>query len=155
MTSGGNHNPQGRNQVTGPNSKSQNVYLPSINDNPTPPLPKAAWYLGNGREWSVRATELWERLWRSPQSTQWLDVHHDILGRYLLLHERMWLESDVTGPMLTAIKALETELGLTPRAMRNLNWYVGEAPEVSPVLASVKPIGKVAAQGRGRRDIQY
>ena len=152
---GGNNNPSGLNKTKRPSDNSGWVYLPSTNDNPAPEMPKAAWYLGDGREWSVRAQELWARLWRSPQSTQWIEVHLEILGRYLLLHERMWLESDVTGPMLTAIKAMETELGLTPRAMRNLNWFIGEAPEAAPVLASVKPIGKVAGQRAGRRDIKY
>jgi hypothetical protein len=78
----------------------------------------------------------------------------EILGRYLLLHELMWLESNVTGPSMTALKALETELGLTPRAMRNLNWFIGEAPEVTPTLAPVRNI-KAAGHPAGRREITY
>lgn len=151
------NNPSGLNKTKRPDGTQNNAgwtFLPSQNNSPVPEMPKAAWYLGDGREWSVRAQALWQRLWHSPQSTQWIDVHTEILARYLLLHERMWLESDVTGPMMNSLKAIETELGLTPRAMRNLNWFIGEAPEAAPTLAPVRNI-KTSGHPAGRRDLAY
>ena len=69
------------------------------------------------------AEEMWRRWWTSPQATQWdAKLHPAILGRLLLLYAE--------NPESSEIRQIEQQLGLTPKAMRDLGWRVAdEEPE--------------------------
>lgn len=116
---------------------------PEGNQNPIPEMPAAPWFrnaegdLEQAAEWSVRAINLWNTLWRSPQSVMWQPDVHPMLDRYLLLSEEMWTWGSITTSTYNQLLQIETQYGLTPKSMKDLYWRVKPNPEVEPQLASV------------------
>jgi len=125
----------------------------NLNDPPEMPPPPA--FVTEDGEWSMRAIDLWNRLWKSPQSTKWQPDLHPMLERYMLMTERMWLSGMYTPGELTALQKIEEAMGLTPQAMRHLNWRIYADESVgTPELASVTAVN-AGLKRDTRRNIEY
>lgn len=72
------------------------------------------------------AAALWAELWASPQAVAWHDLGWTrVVARYaklLLAAERPKAPASLLGE----VRQLEDRLGLTPMAMRRLQWEVAE-----------------------------
>lgn len=66
----------------------------------------------------------WARMWTTPQATQWDQMVHVAARRAQL--EDIWAETVRDGkapaPVSGEMRMLEHELGLTPKAMKELRW---------------------------------
>ena len=69
---------------------------------------------------------LWVELWSSPQAAAWESLGWTrVVARYaklLILAERR----DATAALLGEVRQLEDRLGLSPMAMRRLQWEIAE-----------------------------
>jgi len=74
-------------------------------------------------------TDLWRQLWASPQAVQWEKLAWTrVVARYALLV----LASEqprASGKTLEEVRHLEDRLGLTPMAMKRLQWEIVEAAD--------------------------
>ncbi len=79
---------------------------------------------------SKKLDELWGELWSSPQAVAWTDLGWTrVVARYaklLLAAER----SDASVALLGEVRQLEDRLGLSPMAMRRLQWEITDVPAV-------------------------
>jgi hypothetical protein len=102
--------------------------------------PPPAWPLG-GRS-SKGLDALWEDLWSSPQAVAWEELAWTRLvaryARLLLAAER----SDATAALLGEVRQLEDRLGLSPMAMKRLQW------ETTDQAAEAADIGTGASVAR-------
>lgn len=93
--------------------------LPSIGRSGPPP----AWPVGEptDEQW-----ELWGSLWATPQAAAWEDLGWTrVVSRYasiVLACE----QPDATSALLGEARQLEDRLGLSPMAMKRLQWEIGE-----------------------------
>jgi len=123
---------------------------PEGNQNPVPEMPAPPWFMNKEADlmeeaqWSVRAIDLWNTLWHSPQSTMWQRDVHPMLDRYLLICERMWTEGEIGASTYNQLMQIEIQHGLTPKSMKDLYWRVHAAPELEPHLASVQGMNGVS-----------
>lgn len=93
-------------------------------------MPAAPWQDG----WHAGSVEQWERLWSTPQATQWREDDPE-LDRWILLHEVVWFRSKTPSiGMLTEMRQIEDRHGLNPKAMAAMVWRIGEpeAPQQRP-----------------------
>ena len=81
---------------------------------------------------SDEGIEFWRDLWTTPQSTRWgsdasrrTTPEHYIAVRLLLAFETM-REDGFSTAISVEMRQLEHALGLTPKAMKELGWVVGE-----------------------------
>lgn len=74
--------------------------------------------------------DLWVELWRSPQASAWSEggsAHVRLVARYaviLLICEG----PAATAALLSECRQLEDRLGLSPMAMKRLQWEIGDLP---------------------------
>lgn len=95
---------------------------------------------GDAPEWpmlepSVAELALWADLWRTPQAVAWFELGWSrVVARYV----RLLIQSenpDVDSPayagvaLLGEVRQLEDRLGLTPLAMRRLQWEMEPAQQ--------------------------
>lgn len=77
--------------------------------------------------------QLWDELWTSPQAVAWEQLGWTRLvaryARLLLAAEK----SDATASLLGEVRQLEDRLGLSPMAMKRLQWEVVEDACQEPV----------------------
>lgn len=93
------------------------------------------WPIG---EPTVAQSVLWLDLWRTPQAAAWADLGWTrVVARYAALVDTSE-QGMVNGVLLSEIRQLEDRLGLSPMAMRRLQWDV-EPRE----LEAVAPTGNV------------
>lgn len=83
-----------------------------------------AWPIGRP---SKAETALWRSLWSTPQAVAWEE-----LGwvRLVCRYARLLLSAEVPDAPVTLlgeVRQLEDRLGLSPMAMRRLQWEIGEA----------------------------
>ena len=87
-------------------------------------------------EQSDMEAELWGQLWATPQAVAWESLGWTrIVARYARV--AIMAEMAVGGAqVMSECRQLEDRLGLSPMAMKRLQWHVDESEQV-PVLASV------------------
>lgn len=120
-----------------------------------PEMPPAPSFMTADAQWSLRAIELWLKLWKSPQSTKWQADLHPMLERYLFINEKIWLEGVYSPGELTALQKIEEAMGMTPQAMRHLNWRIHANENAETIeLASVAVIDGNTKRD-SRRNIDY
>jgi hypothetical protein len=82
--------------------------------------------------WTKAEQEAWPQLWRTPQAFAWVKLGWTrTVARYCRIMLRAERPGSAAAIQAQASK-LETELGLTPKAMRLLLWTVGQ-PTAEPV----------------------
>lgn len=81
--------------------------------------------------------ELWEDLWRTPQSVQWEQLRWH---REVAMYARM-MSMAQTGDINAAKEArqLSDRLGLSPLALLRLRWEIAPADEVAAKTSTRKP----------------
>lgn len=95
------------------------VSLPS--DGYDGPLPE--WPLMN--EPSDYESVLWRDTWRLPQAVMWADKGLDrVVARYVMACAIV--EMETTAGMMSEIRQLEDRLGLSPMALKKLQWIIAE-----------------------------
>lgn len=116
-----------RGPLSHPNARRQNlkpakVYLPA--EGYQGPIPD--WPLVEGQ---MVELERWGRLWRTPMAAQWVRMGIEtVVARYV----RLALQAEDSGSKLSvaesnvkgAVTALEKELGLSPAALKRLEWEI-------------------------------
>lgn len=106
-------------------------------------LPPGGWQ-GEVPEWPIdgatRAeSALWAGLWRTPQAAAWHDLGWTrVVARYACLVAKSEVDSEDRSQtaevaLLGEIRQLEDRLGLSPMAMKRLQWEI--APPVVGVVA--------------------
>nr|WP_159844888.1 hypothetical protein [Nocardia sp. CY41] len=84
---------------------------------------------------------IWDELWASPQAVAWESLGwFRTVARYaqvLLVCED---PETATASMLAEARQLEDRLGLSPMAMRRLQWEIAEAPGTSGRDAQVSAV---------------
>lgn len=84
-----------------------------------------------GRAPSQAVVALWGALWSSPQAAAWEDLGWTrVVARYaklLVAAEK----ASATAALLAEVRQLEDRLGLTPMAMRRLQWEIDDGAEIN------------------------
>jgi hypothetical protein len=93
------------------------VDLPPANPAPAPKPPTGSAFNAHGKR-------LWLMYWGTPMSTQWRDAETVQLVRLIQLDQRWSSDRDVR--VLPEMRQLETALGLTPKARKELRWRIVE-----------------------------
>lgn len=94
----------------------------------------------------VGVDELWVELWRSPQAVVWAEggaAHVRLVARYasvLLICEG----PEATAALLSECRQLEDRLGLSPMAMKRLQWEIGEVPAAAVGQSGVPNVDEFA-----------
>lgn len=85
---------------------------------------------GMAPEWPIGSpsaadADLWLQLWRTPQADAWFDLGWTrVVARYA----RLVIEcetGDATAALLAEVRQMEDRLGLSPMAMKRLQWEIG------------------------------
>lgn len=88
------------------------------------------WPVGEATD---QEADLWLELWRTPQAEAWSELGWTrVVARYA----RLLIEQEngaTNAALLAEIRQMEDRLGLSPMAMRRLQWEVVEAAKVPAV----------------------
>lgn len=93
---------------------------------------------GRSPRWplSGRVQRGWAELWRRPQAVMWERNHDEFLvARYLILRNTIQDELDhsvVNATAMAELRQIEDRLGLSPMAMKRLQWEIGDAEQTKP-----------------------
>ncbi len=74
--------------------------------------------------------DLWLELWRTPQAVAWADLGWT---RAVARYARLVIESEsgtANAALLAEIRQMEDRLGLSPMAMKRLQWEIGAVEKV-------------------------
>lgn len=119
------------------NARPEWEQLPATYDGPTPEWPLRS-------DLSESEKDLWNSLWRKPQAKMWiLGGHQRVVARYVIVTAIAEDPSEPNAALLAEVRQLEDRLGLSPMAMRRLQWEVEAAPEEKK-LAEVTSIDRYA-----------
>lgn len=126
-------NPNSRKSLKGGNGEW--VSLPA--DGYDGPIPD--WPLMN--EPSGGEADLWRSVWRTPQAAMWATSGFErVVARYVMV--TVLSEVDPTAALLGEVRQMEDRLGLSPMALRRLQWVIDEPSSGS--LAEVTSIDRYA-----------
>lgn len=92
------------------------------------------------REWHPLTIAAWQRAWRSPMASHWLETDADALGRLALLWDAFYKEPDAK--IMAEIRLQESRFGLSPLDRSRLQWEVTRAQESerrNPPAATEQP----------------
>ena len=81
-------------------------------------------------KWHERVIVWWERIWRSPMATEYLEADKPGLEMLAMLHQAFWTASNKDRFRYAAeIRQQEVRFGLSPIDRRRLDWTIeqGEA----------------------------
>lgn len=95
---------------------------------------------------SVAVLALWLDLWCTPQSVAWEALGWTrLVARYakLLVNAE---KSNATAALLAEVRQLEDRLGLSPMAMKRLQWEIGEVAVVQEEDADVASLDEYRAR---------
>lgn len=96
------------------------------------------WPLGDE---TVFASNLWKRLWKTPQACKWTDVPGSdlMVARYVKLTEaiRGELRAEEMKSVYPELRLIEDGLGLSPKGMQALRWMPAQDDEPLAVVAPV------------------
>lgn len=99
------------------------TYLPpdGCTDDP-PPLPM-------GRAWTEAEADHFDRLWRSPQAEVWDESVMPVVAALVVATSATLSGNRPSAQLVGELRALASELGLTPSAMARLRWVIDEPPQ--------------------------
>lgn len=115
-----------------PNATSGFRQLPSAGRAGDPP----AWPLS---EPTAEELKLWSKLWTLPQATMWEHVRcEDTVALYVRVFVAMSAETETATivKLGNEVRQLDSKLGLSPRAMLDLRWEVGQPEEVQEATSN-------------------
>lgn len=119
------------------NARPEWEQLPAEYDGPVPEWPLRT-------ERSDSEIDLWESLWSKPQAKMWaLGRYERVVARYVIVTVIAEDPSSPNAALLSEVRQLEDRLGLSPMAMKRLQWEVEAAPEEKK-LAEVTSIDRYA-----------
>lgn len=98
--------------------------------------------------------EAWRELWKTPQAVAWERMGQGVY-RYVARYVRVSVEANETldKGLLAEARLMETDLGLSPKAMRLMLWQiVGEAPKPTGGTRKEKPQNSQGATVTSIRD---
>lgn len=74
--------------------------------------------------WRQSTVDWWERIWKSPMATQWLEVEYWTLLRlaYMVEAEK---RGEANATLLREMRYLEDAFGLNPASRVRLRWQIG------------------------------
>lgn len=108
-------------------------------------------HTGGVPEWPLRTdmsaseVDLWESLWRKPQAKMWsLGGYERVVARYVIVTVIAEDPSSPNAALLSEVRQLEDRLGLSPMAMKRLQWEVEPAADKKTELAEVTRIDRYA-----------
>ena len=82
-----------------------------------------SWPLHNDPSTAEEA--LWMDLWRTPQAAMWAESGFErVVARYVMV--TVLSEEEPTAAMLSEVRQLEDRLGLSPMALKRLQWVISE-----------------------------
>lgn len=88
------------------------VALGESYDGPMPELPQ-------GIRWTKATRQWWERIWRTPMASQWLEGDYDALVELAFLRQKML--GGILG-VASQVRQREDSFGLSPRGRQILRW---------------------------------
>ena len=106
--------------------------------NPMKRAPKLPAHPG-GLEWSEQARDYWQKIWASPQASQFLKVQIPFLVILLVLMEKFTTSPNAS--LSREIRAWQKSFGLSPDDLRGLDWVVPSAEEPKPPAKAIKDRG--------------
>lgn len=87
--------------------------------------------------------ELWLSLWRTPQACQWIRGQYErVVARYCAIVALSEIEP--TAAILGEVRQMEDRLGLSPMALKRLQWEIPEQSSTPAGLAEVTTIDRFA-----------
>lgn len=87
--------------------------------------------------------ELWLSLWRTPQASQWIRGQYErVVARYCAIVALSEIEP--TAAILGEVRQMEDRLGLSPMALKRLQWEIPEQSSAPAGLAEVTTIDRFA-----------
>jgi len=97
--------------------------------------------------WSPETREWWERIWRSPVATQWIEVDEHGLREIALLRDQSRRQPSPT--LLREIRLREDAYGLSPMSRRRLRWEIGPegGAEVRPPQTRIRRVQAIDLEG--------
>jgi len=107
-----------------------------------PKLPPFARLGDAGRAW-------WLWAWHTPQAAAWAPGHEGVVARRASLEDALAESDGAPLALLREVRELDDRLGLTPKAMAQLRWTIGEADE----KPEVERDGKVLTPERWRKAV--
>lgn len=100
-----------------------------------------SWPLMNDPSESERG--LWLTLWRTPQASQWIRGQYErVVARYVAVVALSEIEP--TAALLGEVRQMEDRLGLSPMALKRLQWEIPDRAVRPAGLAEVKSIDRLA-----------
>jgi hypothetical protein len=102
-----------------------------------------------------RVPAVWADLWKTPQAAAWEKLGYGrVVARYALLLVAAE-KPDASAALLTEVRQLEDRLGLTPMAMKRLEWAISddELDAKRAEKATAKTSGKTGRTPEERRRI--
>jgi hypothetical protein len=106
-------------------------------------------------KWPARIREWWRDIWASPIAAEW-DPVIDFQAVYRLGSLYAALEGDVSAALHAQCARLESELGLSPKARKQMYLRVAEAEAAATGGASKKaPAKRPAKKGADVRDLLF
>ncbi len=75
----------------------------------------------DGRKWHELTLKAWEKAWRSPMATQWLESDVDTLGRLAVLWDAFYKGAT---QVLGEVRLQEQRFGLSPLDRNRLQWEI-------------------------------
>ncbi|MGZ0069276.1 phage terminase small subunit [Microbacterium arborescens] len=74
-----------------------------------------------------RVPTVWASLWKTPQAVAWEKLgYHRVVARYAMLLQIVETPETATAALLGEVRQLEDRLGLSPMAMKRLEWVIKE-----------------------------
>ena len=124
------------------NKESAFVSLSGARKGPIPKLGRKA-----TGAWSPETREWWERIWRSPVATQWIEVDEHGLREIALLRDQSRRQPSPT--LLREIRLREDAYGLSPMSRRRLRWEIGPegGAEVRPLQTRIRRVQAIDLEG--------
>lgn len=108
-------------------------------------------YDGHAPAWPLRTDrsdseiDLWESLWSKPQAKMWARGGYErVVARYVIVTVIAEDPSSPNAALLSEVRQLEDRLGLSPMAMKRLQWEVEPAADKKTELAEVTSIDRYA-----------
>lgn len=92
--------------------------------------------------WLPGTCEWWQRIWKSPMATEWLDAEFDTIHRLAYMIDAA-SRGEANATLLREIRYLEDAFGLNPASRARLRWQIAdETSRQRPLGRAQRPKGR-------------